>query len=276
MTEDTSIHVTKLQFSATACLGSCPVFDIEFRRGSVAMVKPRGSWMTGYPIERQTFTGSMPTGEFDSIVSLLRRASLRESKSWVEGRVELEGDSPNYGLAVFFNDTAVVLRTNGYSLPPEFTPLIPVLDRFLKSGGKYPSLVSADTSILFQSRLCLMSNLDDSLRYLEGVNNMIYRAATFVGGDEKFQTYMRRALGPLTRNKGTFSFEVTIGPLGLVEDVRPAYWGVGLGIGAQSPVPHSYLEAIRKSPRWQIPLYAGKPIRVTRFICFYNEGQDSN
>jgi hypothetical protein len=273
MVPDSSITITKVQFSASACLGDCPVFDAEFRSGEVFVCEPRGAWSSGYPIGREHFRSTFPPSEFAAMTVALKRGLLRDSKTHFERNVMLEWDTPAYGLAVFYNDTVVVVRYDHANLPPELTPFLPFVEPLLTSGHVFAGLAHMDTSILFRSRLCLMTDYDDSLVYLEGVNKRLYRGATYPGGDDSFGTYMREKLGSLASVHGTFSFYVTIGASGYVEDVRPAHWRAMSSNASPYPDPKPYLEAIRSSPRWHIPLYEGKPTRVTRFVCFYNEGE---
>jgi hypothetical protein len=262
MISDATIHLKKIQFSATSCLGPCPVYDLELAPASIIVVEPRGQWITGFPIRRETFQTAIPPATFFACEAIIRRARIREAKTRFEKGVVLENDIPAYGLAIYYNDTVATILGDAFHFPPELAPLIP----YLKDPRDRYTLVTKDTSILFLSRLRVLTNMNDSLTYLEGVDRNRYRAARFRGGDDGFQRYVRQALGPYAKRHGTYCFNVVIGEDGFVKQVIEDR---NASLGDLLPI---FQKILQRSPRWQAPLYEGHPTRVREYVCFYNEG----
>lgn len=263
MRRDTSMRVDKIQFSTTACLGSCAVYDLELRSGSVVVVEPRGSWITGFPIARQTFSSPLPDSVWHECQAIVQKANVRESRKQYERGVVLEGDGQSFGVAIFHDDSVRTFLADGGSFPPDLAPLITYLGDPRSRFHLHP----LDSAVLFRSRLCLMTSRNDTLTYLEGVNRQVYQAARFQGGEDSLDAYVRREIGPLAKRRDwSFACDIVIGRDGFVKEVIDKKYNRDASL---FPV---FERVLMNSPRWQAGLYDGRPVSVTEFYSFYNGG----
>jgi hypothetical protein len=262
MERDTSIHLQKIQFSASGCLGPCESYDLELREGHLLFVGSADSIETGVRKNRHAYAAIFDSSSFAECRSTIQKANLRGPHQQFERWVELGGDVQIFGMTVFYNDSTSTFLGDGTHFPPALAPVI----KFVKDPKTRYRLVPIDTTIVFHSRLRFFTSLNDSLMYLEDIDNKHYRAARFPGGEDSLQSYLHRRLNELASDwHGTYCVDVVIGRDGRVQEVRRPDF--------QQPPEFFPLLArlLMESPKWQVPVYDGRPISVTEFICFYNE-----
>ncbi len=148
---DSSIHLRKIQFSASGIPGDWPEYDLELRDGSMIVAVP-GAVHEGQPQGPISYYSAPFSQEaFRRCEEIIQDANLMFPRSRFERFMQAGSGSPEYSLNVDFNDSSYTVLADDHQFPSELLPLIPYLTSPL---GRSP-LTRKDTTIEFQSRLRL-------------------------------------------------------------------------------------------------------------------------
>jgi len=144
---DTTIHLRKIQFSASGNPGDSPEYDLELRAGSmiVAVHEGRPEGPIAY------YSASFSQEAFRRCEEITREANRMFPRSRFERFMQAGSGSPEYGLTVDFNDSSYTVLADDHQFPSELLPLIPYLTSPL---GRSP-ITRKDTTMEFRSRLRL-------------------------------------------------------------------------------------------------------------------------
>lgn len=261
---DTSIHLRRIQFSASSNFWGFPGYDMEIHPGEIVVAAPRENEFDANPdvTPRNTFIASLSAGEFTDLERIVQKGLLRDSKAIFEKRAWWIADISYYSLGIFYNDTVLYVKVDMANCPPELTPLFQF--QYLFNPVKILPVIPHDTSFAFETRLQLCKTLNDSLSYLNTINSALYRPAQFPGGEAQLQRYVRRALGVDIKQSGTFCFDILIGLTGHIEQVTDAY------DPGHAKLFSKFEKILKASPPWIPALDNGRPVKVKKYFCFYN------
>ena len=174
---DSIIRLDKIQFSATGCLGDCPIYDLELRPGSMIFAEPANGQVGNAFRPWAHFVGDFSQASFDECQEIMRKANDIGHRSRFETLVHAGNNAPAYSLTEYLNDSSYTVLSDARQCPSELLPLIPYL---VYPKGR-SALVPKDTTVLFRSRLRFSETNQDSLASREAMNTTRQRDNTSSG-----------------------------------------------------------------------------------------------